>query len=75
MTIPAKYENGVFRPLADVTVKEGMIVDVLVPDNPPSTAPRTRSVRDFAFCGMWEDREDITDSVEYVNRLRGNLRS
>ena len=23
MTIPAKYENGVFKPLEDVTVKEG----------------------------------------------------
>jgi predicted DNA-binding antitoxin AbrB/MazE fold protein len=31
MTIPAKYENGVFRPLEIVQMKEGMVVEVLVP--------------------------------------------
>ena len=31
MTIPAKYENGVFRPLEDVQIKEGTVVEVLVP--------------------------------------------
>jgi predicted DNA-binding antitoxin AbrB/MazE fold protein len=29
MTIPAKYENGVFRPLQDVPIKEGTVVEVL----------------------------------------------
>ena len=31
MTIPARYENGVFRPLGIVQVKEGTVVEVLVP--------------------------------------------
>jgi predicted DNA-binding antitoxin AbrB/MazE fold protein len=31
MTIPAKYENGVFRPLEIVQMKEGTVVEVLVP--------------------------------------------
>jgi predicted DNA-binding antitoxin AbrB/MazE fold protein len=31
MTIAAKYENGVFRPLEDVKIKEGTVVEVLVP--------------------------------------------
>ncbi len=28
MTIPARYENGVFRPLQDVAIKEGRVVEV-----------------------------------------------
>jgi len=72
MTIPAKYENGVFRPLDAVQIREGTVVEVYVPAEP--AARRPRSVRDFAFCGMWKDREEMADSVAYVNRLRENLR-
>ena len=28
MTIPAKYENGVFKPLASVDIQEGTIVNI-----------------------------------------------
>jgi predicted DNA-binding antitoxin AbrB/MazE fold protein len=34
MTIPAKYENGVFRPLGDVGIKEGTVVQVLAGRGP-----------------------------------------
>jgi hypothetical protein len=74
MTVPAKYENGVFRPLDPVQIEEGTIVEVYVPAGPQRSGPRPRSVREFAFCGMWKDREDMADSVEYINRLRENLR-
>jgi hypothetical protein len=74
MTVPAKYENGVFRPLDQVQIEEGTIVEVHLPPGPQGSGPRPRSVRDFAFCGMWKDREDMADSVEYINRLRENLR-
>ena len=74
MTITAKYENGVFKPLDDVQIKEGTVVEVNVPADLPHPGERPPSVRDFAFCGMWQDREDMADSVEYVNRLRENLR-
>jgi len=73
MTIPAKYENGVFSLFNAVQITEGTVVEVYVP---AETAPRRpRSVRDFAFCGMWKDREDMADSVAFVNRLREDLRS
>jgi predicted DNA-binding antitoxin AbrB/MazE fold protein len=75
MTIHAKYENGVFRPLDAVQILEGTVVEVYVPAAPEPAARRPRSVRDLAFCGMWKDREDMADSVAYVNRLRENLRS
>jgi hypothetical protein len=71
MTIPAKYENGVFRPLQDVPIKEGTVVEVYVPVETPSGRPR--SIGDSPFAGMWKDREDMADSVEYINRLRREL--
>jgi predicted DNA-binding antitoxin AbrB/MazE fold protein len=74
MTIPAKYENGVFRPLDAVQIKEGTVVEVYVPAAPQRADQRPRSVRDLPFCGMWKDREEMADSVAYVNRLRGDLR-
>lgn len=69
MTIAAKYEDGVFRPLETVTIKEGAIVQVRVP--PEGETPSKRpSIKDLAFYRMWADREDIPDGVTYVNRLR-----
>ena len=73
MTIPAKYENGVFRPLADVHIKEGTVVEVFVPaDRAP--AGKQRSIKDLPFYGMWKDRTDIGDGVSYVHKLRDNPR-
>ena len=67
MTIAAKYEDGVFKPLEEVKLTEGTRVEVHVAEQPPS---RPKSVREFAAFGMWADREDIPDGVTYVNRLR-----
>ena len=71
MTIPAKYENGVFRPLEKVSIREGTVVEVHVPAE-GEPAPRRRSIKDLPFYGMWADRDDITDGVSYVNALRDN---
>jgi len=60
--------------LDQVQIEEGTIVEVHVPAGPQRSGPRPQSVREFAFCGMWKDREDMADSVEYINRLRDNLR-
>ena len=71
MTIPARFENGVFRPLQDVPIKEGTVVELHVPLDAPAMRPRP--IGDSPFAGMWKDREDMADSVEYVNRLRREL--
>ena len=71
MTIPAKYENGVFRPLQDVRMREGTLVEVNVPVEAASRRPP--SIGDTPFAGLWKDREDMADSVEYINRLRREL--
>jgi predicted DNA-binding antitoxin AbrB/MazE fold protein len=73
MNIAAKYENGVFRPLEDVKIKEGTVVEVHVPVE--QQAARTRpSIKDLPFYGIWKDRADIGDGVEFVNKLRDNPR-
>ena len=73
MTSLAKYENGVFRPLEIVQMKEGTVVEVLVPTEHEPARER-RSIKDLPFYGMWKDRADIGDGVDYVNKLRDNPR-
>ena len=68
MTIAARYEDGVFKPLEDVNLANGTRVEVHVPGEAPRRQPK--SVREFAAFGMWADRDDIPDGVTYVNRLR-----
>jgi hypothetical protein len=74
MTIAAKYEDGVFKPLEDVTITEGTIVEVRVPSYAHGPKAKARSVGDFPFYGMWRDRSDIGDSVEYIRDLRRDFR-
>jgi predicted DNA-binding antitoxin AbrB/MazE fold protein len=51
MMVPAKYENGVFRPLEIVQMKEGTVVEVLVPAEREPSGKRG-SIRDlFTACG------------------------
>ena len=74
MTITAKYEDGVFKPLEDVRLTQGTIVEVRLPSPSDRPTDNVRSVGDFTFYGMWKDRTDIGDSVEYVNKLRRDVR-
>jgi hypothetical protein len=73
MTILARHENRIFRPLENVSIEEGTVVGVHVPAD--SGLPRrSRSMKDFSFYGIWADREDITDGLSYVDGLRDTLR-
>ena len=74
MTITAKYEDGVFKPLEEVFIDDGTIVEVRVPSYGDRLTTKSRSVRDFAFCGMWKDRTDLADSTAYVRALRKGSR-
>jgi hypothetical protein len=69
MTIAAKYEDGVFKPLEDVKLTEGTRVEVHVCEA-AERPPLPKSLRDLAAFGMWADRDDIHDGVTYVDRLR-----
>jgi predicted DNA-binding antitoxin AbrB/MazE fold protein len=73
VTIPAKYENGVLRPLEAVPLKEGAVVEVhVLGDTEP--ARKRKSIRDLPFYGMWADRDDIGDGADYVDALRSDKR-
>lgn len=74
MTITAKYEDGVFKPLQDVEISEGSLVEVHIPSD-THLKRKSPSVASFAFYGMWKDRSDLGDSVEYISKLRRNLRA
>ena len=71
MTIKAKFEKGIFRPLEDVPLEDGTIVEVYV----PISKAKKRPIRDYAFVGMWKDRKDFRDGLEYEDRLRDHPRS
>jgi hypothetical protein len=74
MTVTAKYEGGVFRPLEDVSISEGTVVEIALPSYADRLKQKSPSVANFAFYGMWKDRTDIGDSAEYVSKLRRDLR-
>jgi hypothetical protein len=71
MSIAAKYEHGVFKPLSRVDIEEGTLVEVRLLER--SDRPSV-SIEDFAFFGLWKDRTDLGDSVDFVNDLRSRLR-
>ena len=68
MVIEAKFENGVFKPIGEVKLEEGTTVEIHI--NHEKTTETATSIRDLGFAGMWANREDITDGLIYVNRLR-----
>jgi predicted DNA-binding antitoxin AbrB/MazE fold protein len=72
MVIEAKYENGVFRPLGKVRLKEGTLVEIHV--DREETQRSAQSIRELGFAGMWANRADIKDGVSYVNTLRDSPR-
>jgi predicted DNA-binding antitoxin AbrB/MazE fold protein len=73
MSIRAIYQNGVFKPLEDVKVEEGTEADVyLLPEKETRGRPSEKRPRleDLEAYGIWKDRTDFTDGVDYVNRMR-----
>ena len=69
MSIRAIYENGVFKPLEDVKVKEGTEADVYLREGNGTDKTRPR-LEDLEVYGMWADRTDFKCGEDYVNRIR-----
>jgi predicted DNA-binding antitoxin AbrB/MazE fold protein len=74
MAIAARFENGVFKPLEAVSIPEGALAEVYLRDETP-VSRRRPSLRELGIAGMWADRDDIGDGIEYENRLRDHPRS
>jgi predicted DNA-binding antitoxin AbrB/MazE fold protein len=73
MVIEAKYENGVFKPLAKIKLKEGTVVEIHV--GREQAVRKTVSIGELGFAGMWSDRAEIKNGISYVNSLRDNPRT
>lgn len=73
MSIKVIYENGVFKPLQEVKVQEGTEAEVyLRPEKESGGQPSEKRPRleDLEAYGIWKDRTDFTDGVDYVNRMQ-----
>jgi predicted DNA-binding antitoxin AbrB/MazE fold protein len=71
MSIRAIYENGIFKPIEKVPLKEGTEVDVYSrSENGGNGGKPRKSFKNSPAYGIWADRKDIGDSVQYVNRMR-----
>ena len=60
--------------LTDLPCKKGQRVEVIVLTEPPAVPQRQRLTAKRLLAsgvvGLWQDREDITDSATYARRLR-----
>jgi predicted DNA-binding antitoxin AbrB/MazE fold protein len=75
MSIRAIYENGVFKPLGDVTVKEGTEGEVYpIGEQEGRGGKRRKSFMETEAYGIWADRTDIGNTVDYVNKVRARRR-
>jgi len=73
MPIKVIYKNGVFKPLANVNVQEGTKAEVyLSPEREIRVEPSEKRpcLENLEAYGIWKDRKDFSDGVDFVNRLR-----
>ena len=64
MSIRAIYENGIFRPLEQVPLKEGTEVEVYArAEEKGNGGKRKKWFMDTEAYGIWVDRTDIGNSV------------
>ncbi|HEY2383002.1 MAG TPA: antitoxin family protein [Terriglobia bacterium] len=76
MSIKAVYENGIFKPLEDVPLKEGTEVEAYPMekkgngDQGSSSEKRGKSLLDNPAFGMWKDYDEIGTGINFENRLR-----
>ena len=58
--------------IRNVPVQKGQQVEVLLLFTPPSTRPRltAKQLLNSELIGLWRNRTDIADSLEYARQLR-----
>lgn len=58
--------------IKNLPVQKGQQVEVLLLFTPPSKRPRltARQLLNSELIGLWKNRADITDSIQYARQLR-----
>ena len=58
--------------IKDLPVQKGQQVEVLLLFTPPSKRPRltAKQLLNSELVGLWKDRTDITDNLDYARQLR-----
>lgn len=60
--------------ITDLPCKKGQRVEVIVLPEPPAPPQPLRltakRLRESGVVGLWQDREDVTDSAAYARQLR-----
>ncbi len=72
-TIKAHFDGKTFVPDEPVDASINQSVTVLISSNAPVTPENSITgveIANSGFAGLWEDRTDITDSLEYARQLR-----
>ena len=72
MVIRAHYDGKAIVPDAEVDLPRDQALEVEVRVLSPSVAPAAPKapISSLPFCGMWADRDDMKDSVAWVNKER-----
>jgi hypothetical protein len=80
VTIKAHFDGKTIVPDEPVTLPQGTSLTVHVESPTPVDETEGgkymtgKQLAESEFVGMWKDRTDITDSVEFVNQLRERQR-
>jgi predicted DNA-binding antitoxin AbrB/MazE fold protein len=70
MVIRARFEKGVFKPLQEVAVEEGTEVDVYIRNSRKNGRKNHPLLTQLEAFGLWKNRTDFKDGLDYVNRSR-----
>lgn len=65
-TVKVKYENGVFRPLENVSLQDGKEATVVIDEN------ETSKISDFS--GIWKEDDEIEKIMQDILASRKNFR-
>ena len=60
-TLKAKFKNGEFSPVTQVNgIEEGETVEIIL----------KKDIKKLEFVGMWKNRNDIKNGLDYVKKIR-----
>ncbi len=69
--VEAIYKRGVLKPKKTLKLKDNTKVVLTIEEKKgEETSVLETDLKKLSFFGMWEDREEISDSINFINILR-----